>query len=166
MNAGEFDQKIRAIASARSRRFAVPAMLASLFGASKTVSAAAKGERGRSVPDLSTGEKVILEGKLMKQQWINRDDSPGAATSRRGNRNRIGIRSIYRAPCATYSGVWCVVSCPSGMQAIGGGLFSWDANGGMGPNAPTQYYNQWATWLYSPYGNYTSTTAYAVCMKP
>ncbi len=165
MEGNKFDQKTRALFSSRHRRFAIPAMLASLFGTADSVSAKPKQGRIPAIPDPETGPKVILEGKLMDQ----RGPDEAGPSERRGNRRptytRVGVRQIYYAACGTYTGVWCVVTCPADYQAIGGGLLSTDGNGFLGVDSPTSYYNQWATWLYSLAGYYTSATAYVVCMR-
>lgn len=173
MDSERFDDLARTIISTSSRRVALPAVVGALVelpGIAAAQGSDRPGGAGDSVR-AADHEAVRKEARRFEQSDPDGDGGPQATgkKKKKAKKQPIGLRAIWWwENCRTHAatgGVRCVVTCPTGMQAIGGGAFNTSPNGISPLDFPSNNVREWEVLVLTTDGAEATAAPYAVCIR-
>ncbi len=174
MDSGRFDDLARTMVSTSSRRVALPAVVGALVGL-PGIAAAQGSDRSGGAGDpvgVADHEAVRKDARLFEQTDPDGDNGPRTNAKKKkkkkAKKQPIGFRQIWWwEGCRTHAtgGVRCVVTCPNGMQAIGGGAFITSDNGISPLDFPSNNVREWEVLVLTTNGAVATATPYAVCIR-
>jgi len=153
MDPHRFDAIARSAVTSPSRRLAIPAMVAALFGLPQIAEARQRKEDDApqvTRPDTSKFDKDVGNGKLL---------GGGVQTE------AVGIRQIWYRDCSTPTATFCGVRCPSTRQAIGGGVLELSPNAVFFFDRPGDTTRDWWAGFGSDDALSATARAFVVCLK-